>query len=128
MAEGTCSDCGRTLATKEDEAGCNTGECGCEYARSLCWRTWNGACLPVSIYDPKSAPIREGFKRLRECIEAFKTPEETSPILRALAEKAIYAAEARQGEDIDAWAARVAEDMVKAGEAEAEALAKKPSV
>lgn len=47
-----CSSCGRYLANQDDEAACNTGECGCKLARSLCWFTWNdGICLEYSIYD-----------------------------------------------------------------------------
>lgn len=50
-----CDECGRRLADEEDEGIHNTGECGCDESRSLCWKVWNGGyCLPLSIYDPNS--------------------------------------------------------------------------
>jgi len=50
----TCSECGRPRANEHDEEIHNTGECGCEECRSLCWFRWNGnKCLPRSIYDRK---------------------------------------------------------------------------
>lgn len=50
--DGLCSECQRPLATQHDEAWHNTGQCGCQTARSLCWFRWNGnKCLPRSVYD-----------------------------------------------------------------------------
>lgn len=48
-----CPNCGRTLAEANDEAIHNTGECGCAYSRTLCWRRWNGdVCCLESPYAP----------------------------------------------------------------------------
>jgi len=55
-----CPDCDREVATVHDEGIHNTGECGCEEARGLCWRTWNlDVCCPLSPYDPLSRKTRE---------------------------------------------------------------------
>ena len=52
---GSCSECQRPLATEHDEAWHNTGACGCEESRSLCWYKWNGnKCLPRSFYDNRT--------------------------------------------------------------------------
>ncbi len=49
-----CPECKREVANEHDEGIHNTGACGCETARSLCWRTWNGGhCIPYSVYDPE---------------------------------------------------------------------------
>jgi hypothetical protein len=57
-AEGYCPSCHRRLATEEDEGAHNTGECGCDVARSLCWFRWNGnRCLPMSIYDSEAKAV-----------------------------------------------------------------------
>jgi len=50
-----CPDCKRELANEDDEGVHNTGECGCETARKLCWRRWhrNNECRRYSIYDPE---------------------------------------------------------------------------
>lgn len=120
-SDATCPSCNRRLATTIDDGMHNTGECGCEEARSICWRRWNnGTCLPLSLYDPKTAFIREGFARLRGLIDDMKQgkPPEVTPEQRALAAKALASIKAREGEDIDAWAERLAEDMVRAGEIE----------
>ncbi len=48
-----CQDCNRKLADTKDEAIHNTGECGCDQARSFCWRKWNNnKCESLSPYDP----------------------------------------------------------------------------
>jgi len=56
MAEGreVCPDCKREIANEQDEGIHNTGECGCEVARKLCWRKWHAKneCRQYSIYDP----------------------------------------------------------------------------
>jgi hypothetical protein len=51
----TCPDCKRPLANEHDEGIHNTGECGCDEARSLCWRRWakDNVCRPRSVYDPE---------------------------------------------------------------------------
>lgn len=59
----TCPDCHREVANEHDEGIHNTGECGCEESRSLCWRVYNAdehgeLCLPLSIYD-KDSPEQE---------------------------------------------------------------------
>lgn len=55
-----CEECGRRRATEHDEAIHNTGECGCDESRSLCWFHWNGGfCLPLSIYDPNSSRFKD---------------------------------------------------------------------
>lgn len=47
-----CPDCGRPIANAHDEENHNTGECGCEECRSLCWRLWNrNVCCERSPYD-----------------------------------------------------------------------------
>jgi len=52
-AREKCPDCGREVANEHDEGIHNTGECGCETARSLCWRKWNkDTCCDLSPYDP----------------------------------------------------------------------------
>jgi len=49
-----CPECCRLRASVDDEAAHNTGECGCDEARSLCWWAWNGErCLPFSAFDPE---------------------------------------------------------------------------
>lgn len=54
----TCPDCRRPIASEHDEGIHNTGECGCETARSLCWRTWNGnVCAPLSPFDSKEQSL-----------------------------------------------------------------------
>lgn len=51
----TCKDCQRPIANEHDEGIHNTGECGCEEARSLCWRHWNDdRCCLRSPYDLNS--------------------------------------------------------------------------
>ncbi len=53
-----CAECLRPSATADDEMLCNTGECRCALARSLCWSYWNGGrCMPLSAYDPDAAPL-----------------------------------------------------------------------
>lgn len=50
-----CTFCHRPRANEHDEDIHNTGACGCDESRSLCWFLWNGyKCLPLSIYDPNS--------------------------------------------------------------------------
>lgn len=50
-----CPECKREIANEHDEGIHNTGECGCETARKLCWQRWNpgGKCYEYSIYDPE---------------------------------------------------------------------------
>jgi hypothetical protein len=49
-----CTDCNRRLPTPWDEAIHNTGECGCDSSRKLCWRKWNNnKCCERSPYDPE---------------------------------------------------------------------------
>lgn len=47
-----CLECHRDVANAHDEGVHNTGECGCEEARQLCWKTWNeNKCRSLSPYD-----------------------------------------------------------------------------
>lgn len=54
-AQVICNKCGRRRATEEDEGVHNTGECGCDDARSLCWRDYCGEC--GSTFDPDYVSI-----------------------------------------------------------------------
>lgn len=48
-----CDACRRALATQHDESAHNTGDCGCDVSRALCWRAWNNdRCQQLSPYDP----------------------------------------------------------------------------
>ena len=52
-----CPDCGKPVATVEDESNHDTGACGCRASRSLCWRAWNNnVCVPESPYAPDPKP------------------------------------------------------------------------
>ncbi len=53
LQQDTCPDCKRPLAGILNDAEHNTGECGCETSRSLCWRRWtaDGKCCKRSPYD-----------------------------------------------------------------------------
>lgn len=49
----SCPDCGRIVATREDDGSHNTGACGCAASRALCWRLWNDdKCCAESPYAP----------------------------------------------------------------------------
>ncbi len=48
----TCLECNRCVANEHDAGIHAEGECSCEEARSLCWKTWNdGKCESLSPYD-----------------------------------------------------------------------------
>jgi len=48
--DGSCPLCGKARATPEDEQIHNTGECGCDKARNMCWREYFG-CQCRSLFD-----------------------------------------------------------------------------
>ncbi len=47
------------MAGSSDEAAHNTGECGCEQSRSLCWRRWHPEekCAESSVYAPPAPGV-----------------------------------------------------------------------
>lgn len=58
-AVNVCEECKNPIATQADEAAHNTGECGCEESRSLCWKAWGGCESPYDTLRPKPKPSVE---------------------------------------------------------------------
>lgn len=61
-----CPNCKRPVAVLFDEGVHNTGECGCDSSRALCWRSWNGnVCCKESPYLNKSNSYLDEYIKRR---------------------------------------------------------------